>query len=109
MRFAVAAKYKKLCAEFEQCTEFAIMDVENNVIMTENFWSSPPHEFGNIPEWLRYEMKVDVLIAGNLDLKNSRILTEKGVLVVFGAESENPRELVENHLRGTHMAGASAC
>jgi predicted Fe-Mo cluster-binding NifX family protein len=109
MRFAVAAKYKKLCAEFDQCTEFAIMDVRDNAIVTERFWSSPPHEFGNIPEWLRDEMKVDVVIANNMRQKISQILTEKGVQVVTGADVECPRTLVEKYLGGFFKEGAYTC
>jgi predicted Fe-Mo cluster-binding NifX family protein len=108
MRFAVAAKYKKLCVDFEQCTEFAIMDVIDNAIVTENFWSSPPHEFGNIPEWLRYEMKVDVLIAGTIGERLKQFLTERNILTVVDADLESPRELVEKYLAGTLVAVSDA-
>ena len=104
MRFAVTAKYKKLCAQFDDCTEFAIMDVSNNAIVTENFWSSPPHEFGNLPEWLRFEMRVDIVIAGSMGLKIQQILTEKGIQVVTGAKDDCPKTLVSNFLNGTLVA-----
>lgn len=106
MRFAVTAKYKKLCDHFDHCSEFAILDVEDNRIVTENFWSSPPHKFGNLPEWLRYEMKVDVVVAADMSSKMQQLLVEKGIKVVNGATGEYPRTIVENYLDGFPVTGA---
>ena len=107
MRFAVTAKYKKLCDHFDHSAEFAILDVEDNRIVTENFWSSPSHEFGNLPEWLRYEMKVDVVVAADMSQKMKQFLAEKGIQVVSGATGECPRTIVENYLEGSPVTGAN--
>ncbi len=98
MRFAVTAKYKKLCDHFDHAAEFAVLDVEDNRIVAENFCSSPPHEFGNLPEWLCYEINVDVVVAADMSLKMQQFLVEKGIQVINGATGECPRKIVENFL-----------
>lgn len=100
MRFAVAAKYKKLCPDFGSCSEFAIMDVQDNKVITELYWTSPPHEPNRHSEWFYHEMKVNAVIAGKMDQQTRQSIVENGIHVVTGATAENPRSLVEAYLDG---------
>jgi anion-transporting ArsA/GET3 family ATPase len=49
MRFAVPTHDRKLCVHFGHCAEFAIIDVENNAVIAEDYIVPPPHEPGLLP------------------------------------------------------------
>jgi len=108
MRFAVPTHDRKLCVHFGHCAEFAIIDVENNAVIAEDYIVPPPHEPGLLPGWL-HERGVDQVIAGGMGQRAQQLFSAKGVNVITGAMGECPREVVENYLNGTLVTGANTC
>jgi len=108
MRFAVPTNDRVLCAHFGHCAEFAIIDVENNAIVSEEYIVPPPHEPGLLPGWL-HERGVNQIIAGGMGQRAQQLFAAKDVKVITGAMGECPREVVENYLKGTLVTGANTC
>jgi len=109
MRYAVSAKYKQFCACFEECAEFAIMDVVDNAIVSENFWSSPPKLPGRVSSWFVDDMKVDAVITGHIDAQTELLLKEKHIHVVTGAEHQSTRKALEEFLANSDTSGTFGC
>ena len=108
IRFAVPTNDRKLCAHFGHCAEFAIIDVENNSIISESYITPPPHEPGLLPGWLSGK-GVNQIIAGGMGQKAQQLFAENKVEIITGAMGEYPREVVENYLQGSLETGANSC
>ena len=64
-KIAIPVSNDVLSPHFGHCELFYIYEVENDKILNETLLSSPPHEPGLFPQWLR-EHGVTDIIAGYL-------------------------------------------
>jgi ATP-binding protein involved in chromosome partitioning len=109
MRFAVPTVDRKLCAHFGHCEAFALIDTDGEgKLGDETYVTPPPHEPGLLPPWIA-QQGVNCVIAGGMGARAQQLFAEQGVRVVTGAQGEYPREVVENHLKGTLVTGANTC
>ncbi len=109
MRFAVPTNDRKLCAHFGHCEAFALIDTDGEgKLGNETYVTPPPHEPGLLPPWIARQ-GVNCVIAGGMGARAQQLFAEQGVRVVTGAQGENPREVVENYLKGTLLTGANTC
>lgn len=108
-RFAVPTNEKKLCAHFGHCEAFAFFDVDSEGnVKSETYMIPPPHEPGLLPPWIA-QQGVNCVIAGGMGARAQQLFAEQGVRVITGAQAEDPREAVENYLKGTLVTGANTC
>jgi len=99
----------KLCTHFGHCETFAIFETsDSGTILSETHVDPPPHEPGLLPEW-RSGQGVNCVLAGGMGSRAKELFTEKGVHVVTGAQGENPRNIVEDYLKGALETGANTC
>jgi len=110
MKIAIPTVEGKLCMHFGHCEKFAVLDVSegDKNIVSEEFLTPPPHEPGVLPKWLS-EQGVNCIIAGGMGGRAQDIFAANNIKVVTGANSEEPREVVENYLNGTLETGPNAC
>ncbi|HOV89095.1 MAG TPA: iron-sulfur cluster carrier protein MrpORP [Syntrophorhabdaceae bacterium] len=109
MRFAVPTYGGKLCAHFGHCEAFALIDTDaKGEIVSENHITPPPHEPGLLPRWLS-EKGVNCVIAGGMGSRAQQLFAQQGVKVITGAQGEDPKELVEQYLKGLLKTGANTC
>jgi len=109
MKFAVPTYQRKLCAHFGHCEAFALIDTDSEgKIVNENYVTPPPHEPGVLPAWLS-QQGVNCIIAGGMGSRAQQLFAQQGVRVVTGAQGEDPREVVEQYLKGTLQTGANTC
>ena len=109
MRFAVPTNDKKLCGHFGHCEAFALFDTDGEgKLGSETYITPPPHEPGLLPPWIA-QQGVNCVIAGGMGARAQQLFAEQGVKVVTGAQGENPREVVENYLKGTLVTGTNTC
>ena len=109
MKFAVPTNEGKLCAHFGHCEAFALIDTDGEgKVVNETYVTPPPHEPGLLPPWLS-QQGVNCIIAGGMGSRAQQLFAQQGVQVVTGAQSENPREVVEQYLKGTLQTGANTC
>jgi predicted Fe-Mo cluster-binding NifX family protein len=109
MKFAIPTYQGKLCAHFGHCEAFALIDTDSEgKVVNENYVTPPPHEPGLLPPWLA-QQGVNCIIAGGMGSRAQQLFAQQGVRVVTGAQGEDPREVVEQYLKGTLQTGANTC
>ena len=108
MKFAIPLADGKLTAHFGHCKEFAIIDVEENIIKKKEILVPPPHEPGVLPKWL-HEKAVNVIIAGGMGNKAQVLFNEQNIKVVTGAQPLEPEELINSYLNNTLVTGNNLC
>ncbi|OPY66247.1 MAG: Flagellum site-determining protein YlxH [Syntrophorhabdus sp. PtaU1.Bin002] len=108
-KIAVPTTDGKLCTHFGHCEAFAIFETsDSGAILSETYVDPPPHEPGLLPEWLSSQ-GVSCVLAGGMGSRAKELFTEKGVHVVTGTQGENPRNIVEDYLKGALETGANTC
>lgn len=109
MKFAVPTNQGKLCAHFGHCEAFAIIDTDAaGRVINQTYITPPPHEPGLLPPWLSNQ-GVNCIIAGGMGSRAQQLFAQQGVRVITGAQGEDPRDVVEQYLRGTLQTGANTC
>lgn len=109
MKFAVPTNQGKLCAHFGHCEAFALIDTDTaGKVVNETYVTPPPHEPGLLPPWLS-QQGVNCIIAGGMGSRAQQLFAQQGVRVVTGAQGENPKEIVEQYLKGILQTGANTC
>jgi len=105
---AIPLENGRLCSHFGHCQQFAIIDVENNTIIGENYIIPPPHEPGLFPLWLA-EHGVTDIIAGGIGQHAVNLFMEQNIKVNTGAQSKTAKELVTDWLNNSLVTGNNAC
>lgn len=108
MKFAIPLADGKLTAHFGHCREFAILNVEENEVITKEIVVPPPHEPGVLPAWLK-EMGAQVIIAGGMGNRAISLFHQAGIEVITGAPVEDPEILVKDYMNNTLVAGDNVC
>ncbi|MCD4804486.1 MAG: NifB/NifX family molybdenum-iron cluster-binding protein [Desulfobacterales bacterium] len=108
MKFAIPLADGKLTAHFGHCKEFALIDVEENIIKKKEILEPPPHEPGVLPKWL-HEQGVNVIIAGGMGNKAQVLFNEQNIKVVTGAQPLEPEELINSYLNNALVTGNNLC
>lgn len=109
MKFAVPTNDGKLCAHFGHCEAFALIDTDaTGKVVNETYVTPPPHEPGLLPPWLS-QQGVNCIIAGGMGSRAQQLFAQQGVNVITGAQGENPKEIVEQYLKGVLQTGANTC
>ncbi len=105
---AIPLENGKLCTHFGHCQQFAIVDVENNIITEEKLVTPPPHEPGLLPRWLA-EKGVTEVIAGGMGQRAIDLFTGQNIKVNVGAQPKSPNELVTDWIKSSLVTGNNAC
>jgi len=105
---AIPLENGRLCTHFGHCQQFAIVDVENNIITEEKLITPPPHEPGLLPRWLA-EKGVTEVIAGGMGQRAIDLFTGQNIKVNVGAQPKSPNELVTDWIKSSLVTGSNAC
>lgn len=97
-----------LDAHFGHCKFFALFDVENNTIVSEEKVVPPPHEPGVLPKWLA-EIGATDIISGGMGQKAIQIFNHHKVNVFVGANQLQAKELVEGFVDGSLSFSSNYC
>lgn len=106
--FAIPMENGLLSSHFGHSEQFAIINVENNIITRETIEIPPPHDAGILPNWL-IEHGVTDVIAGGMGQRMLDILASKNIKVNLGAKPKTPSELVTDWLDNSLETGTNAC
>jgi len=107
-RIAIPLENGILCSHFGHCQQFAIIDSENKSVTEEKLLTPPPHEPGLLPAWLAEKGVTDV-IAGGMGQRAINLFNQQNINVFVGAPEKSPKELVNDLLNDTLIAGANLC
>ncbi len=110
MKIAIPVANKQLCMHFGHCEQFYVynVDMDNKTVGDVEKLTPPPHEPGVLPKWLK-ELGTDVIIAGGMGQGAQKLFLQYGIKVVVGASVQNPKETVEEYLKGKLSLGGNAC
>lgn len=108
MKFAIPIADGKLTAHFGHCKEFAMVEVENQKILSTEMLDPPPHEPGVLPRWVK-EQGATIVIAGGMGQRAIQLFQQTGVEVLVGAPVEEPENLVKSYLNQTLVTGGNVC
>ena len=95
-------------AHLALCDMFAIFHIENDEPRHRDFCVAPPHKPGSLPRWL-IEKGVDVVIAVGIGQQAIDFLEKDRIEVIYGVESMDPDELIEQYIAGTLVSGSNIC
>jgi predicted Fe-Mo cluster-binding NifX family protein len=107
-KFAIPTVDKILTAHFGHCDQFAIIDTENDGIISVDFVSPPVHQPGVYPRFLA-EQGVDVIISGGMGHKAQDLFAQNNIEVCMGVIDGSPRSLVEQYLKKQLQTGQNLC
>jgi predicted Fe-Mo cluster-binding NifX family protein len=110
MRFAIPMSAGRLSTHFGHCECFALIDADTKskkIIRLQQI-DAPEHQPGLLPGWLS-DRGANIVIAGGLGPRAQELLTELGIEVVIGADSEEPEAVVQAYLEGALQTGENAC
>ena len=93
---------------FGHCKYFALAEVEDKKIVSEEIVEAPPHEPGVLPKWLAENGTTDVLASG-MGNRAIQLFNQQNVNVFVGAPKLNSRELVEGYLNNSINFSANYC
>jgi len=105
---AIPLENGRLCAHFGHCQQFAIVQVDNNAIVSEKLITPPPHEPGLLPRWLA-EQGVNEVIAGGMGQRALNLFAAQNIKVNVGAQPKSPKDLVTDWLQSSLVTGSNAC
>lgn len=107
-RIAVPVENGILCTHFGHCQHFAIITVDGDEIIQENFLTPPPHAPGIIPKWLANN-DIHEVIVGGIGQKAVQIFNANGIKVHAGAMNMEPKKLVQELVAGRLVTGQNQC
>jgi len=106
--YAIPAVNGKLSPHFGHSENFVIVETENNVITKEYSLNPPEHVPGAYPSFLASQ-GVNYVIAGGMGQRAIDIFTQNGISVIMGANSIEPKILVQAHLDDLLESGDNSC
>ena len=107
-KFAIPTLDSQLTAHFGHCDKFAIVDVEDNQVVYEEFINPPVHQPGVYPKFLA-DKGVHVIIAGGMGQKAQDLFAMNNIEVHMGVQNGSPKQLVEKYLRNQLQTGQNLC
>lgn len=108
MRFAIPTFNRELTAHFGHCNSFAIINTENEEIVSEEYLDPPVHQPGVYPRFLA-DHGVDVIIAGGMGQKAQDLFAQNNIRVYMGVRGGKPSELVNDYFKNQLQTGENLC
>ena len=107
-KFAVPTIDKVLTPHFGHCDQFAIINTENDNIISVAFFTPPVHQPGVYPRFLA-EQGIDVIISGGMGHRAQELFAQNNIEVCIGIADGAPRTLVERYLNKQLQTGQNPC
>jgi predicted Fe-Mo cluster-binding NifX family protein len=107
-KVAIPLENGQLCSHFGHCQQFALINVENGKMISEEYVTPPPHEPGLLPGWLAERGVTDV-IAGGMGQRAINLFNEQNIQVNVGVPTKTPKELVADWIGKSLLTGVNAC
>ncbi len=106
--FAVPTLNGELTTHFGHCEKFAIVETEDDKVLSDKFIEPPVHQPGVYPKFLA-DMGVSTVIAGGMGNKAQDLFKQNNIEVFVGVEPNKPTVLVEKYLANQLVSGTNAC
>jgi predicted Fe-Mo cluster-binding NifX family protein len=107
-KFAIPTENGVLCAHFGHCQQFAVIEVENNQIISTSNVIPPEHVPGLYPKWVAQLGATDV-IAGGMGQQAIILFNQQNINVFVGAPIDDPSVLVKCFLENELNLNENYC
>ncbi len=108
MKFAIPTVNDVLTPHFGHCEKFAIIETENDRIVSTGFLDPPAHQPGAYPMFLAGQ-GVHVIISGGMGRRARDLFARNNIAVCIGVPSDTPQFLVEQYLQDQLKTGENPC
>ena len=106
--FAVPTVDRKLCQHFGHCEKFAIVEIQDDKVVGEEYITPPVHQPGVYPKFLA-DHGVEVIISGGMGQRAQDLFTQNSIEVCVGVNSDLPQQLVKQYLEDQLETGQNLC
>ncbi|NQV01656.1 MAG: ATPase [Bacteroidia bacterium] len=108
LKVAVPTQNNLLTAHFGHCEKFAIIDIEDGIVVNEAYITPPIHQPGVYPQFLA-QQGVDLIIAGGMGMKAQNLFAQNSIKVFIGVQNGTPKQLAEAYLKNQLQTGQNLC
>ncbi len=101
MRIAIPIGHKELCKYFGRCNRFSIIDLDliSKDIKSKKIIDLSENQQTDITKYLQ-KINVDMVIANSICNRTREKLSEKKILLLYGAMTKQPETLVADFAYG---------
>ena len=107
MKVAIATENGAVSEHFGHCEGFTVYQVEQNQVKSQQFYPSPEHVPGAIPNFL-HNLGANVVIAGGMGGGAIQIFNEKKIEVITGVRGALD-EAIQKYVSGNLKSSGSVC
>jgi len=108
MRVGIPTNNKTMVeGHFGHCKEFALYDIDGEIISKPMYVTPPPHAPGVIPKFLS-EHKASVIICGGMGQSAINLFKENNIKVILGASGSVDTNL-QNFIKGDLISTGAVC
>lgn len=107
-KIAIPTTSGALSSHFGHCQKFAVYNIEENKIVSNEMITPPPHEPGSHPAFLR-ELGCSTIIAGGMGTRAQDLFAQNNIEVFIGVPDLSLDELVETYLAENLKSGDNLC
>lgn len=107
-KVAIPVENGNMCTHFGHAKEFALIEVKDNQIISEQKLIPPPHEPGVLPQWLKEVGATDV-ITGGMGQHAIQLFLKHDINVFVGVSSKSPVELTNDLINNALSSSGNGC
>lgn len=107
-RIAIPMAEGKLSLHFGHCEQFAVIDLEDGVVVKESLVNPPEHVPGSYPNFLAQQGVQEVLVGG-IGEKAIKIFNANNIKVHKGAQAKSMADLVDDYKNDRLITGMNNC
>lgn len=107
MRVAFAVDGENISSHFGHCSEYALVDIEDEKIIRQSRVAAPPHQPGILPPFLK-QQGADEVVAGGMGPHAVELFQGLGIRVYLGV-SGLLVDAIAARMHGQLAAGESLC
>jgi len=107
-KFAIPTAGNVLTPHFGHCERFAIIETQDDQILSVDYLAPPVHQPGSYPSFLA-DQGVSVIISGGMGFKAQDLFARNNIEVCMGVSNGSPSMLVEEYLNDQLQTGQNLC
>ncbi|MCF7927648.1 MAG: NifB/NifX family molybdenum-iron cluster-binding protein [Spirochaetales bacterium] len=107
MRIAIPTENNAVAAHFGRCGTYTIVDIEDGTVTSRQYFESPGHAPGRIPEFL-HKLGADWILASGMGVRARDLLNNYGIKQALGV-SGPVEDVINEFIKGTLEADGSPC
>lgn len=108
LKFALPVDNGKISDHFGRASEYCLVEVQGQEIISSKTYPGPLHDRGMIPAWLA-ENKVTHVLADGIGHNAIEILNDYNIEVIWGIPHDKPELLVKAYLDSQLNTGLNLC